>query len=123
ATMVDEFARAVLEGRAAYIAETRKWRTYAEGVWGPSSPQAIREMFRVYVLGQLAEAAASGDDVRTKLLLTYTQGGKIKTIAELCEGRMLVSVDEFDQCRDLIVVGNGTVDLSTGTLGPHDPEH
>src|SRR5690606_36593057 len=42
---------------------------------------------------------------------------------ELCEGRMLVSVDEFDQCRDLIVVGNGTVDLSTGTLGPHDPEH
>src|SRR5690606_19329219 len=25
ATMVDEFARAVLEGRAAYIAETRKW--------------------------------------------------------------------------------------------------
>lgn len=120
ATMVDEFAAAMLEGRAAYVAEARKWRTFDGAIWVESSIEAIREIFRRYVLGQLAEAASMGDSERIKLLTKYTVAGKIKSIAELCQGKMLTSIHTFDQCKNLIVTGNGVVDLQTGELLPHN---
>lgn len=123
AMMVDEFAAARLEGRAAYVAEARKWRTFDGAIWVESSIEAIREAFRVYVLEQLDQASSMGDLERIKLLTKYAVGGKIKTIAELCQGKMLTSIHTFDQCRDLIVAGNGVVDLQTGELLPHNPAY
>lgn len=121
ATMVDEFAERHLTGRALYVKQSREWRVYEGGVWEESSVKVVREMFRQYVLAQLAEAASAGDAERVKLLTKYTAAGKIKSIAELSEGRMVVDAEAFDQRLDLMVVGNGVLDLRTGEIAPHDP--
>lgn len=125
ARMVDEFAAHSLEGRALFVAGggVKTWRIYEGGTWRESSAQAIREIFRVYILIQLAEAASRGDGERIKLLTKYTVAGKIKSIAELSEGKMMADPLAFDRESDLLTVANGTVDLRTSDLGPHDPAH
>lgn len=123
ARMVDEFAERMLEGRALYVAEAKEWRAYDGAIWADSSVPAIREVFRRYVLSEHAQAAQMGDMERLKMLTKYTAASKIKAIADLSQGRMETSIHTFDQCRDLLVVGNGVVDLQTGDLLPHDPNY
>lgn len=87
-------------------------------VWAPGG-EKVRES--LHLLG--AELIASGDDSKRRLALKALTNRSIDAVLKELPAAPGVPVDAmaFDAHDDLLSVANGTVNLRTGELRPHDP--
>lgn len=98
------------------------WLGYHSGCWVPVSEANLSEKVRLDLISQQArEARARAKPERLKQLSSLLSASRIRAIATLARGILEVDATDFDQHPNLLNVGNGVVDLTTGHLQGHDP--
>lgn len=87
-------------------------------VWSPGGDEV-----RAALLQMGAELISSGDDGARKLAIKALSNLSIKNVIEVLPSVPGVRADamSFDAHDELLSVANGTIDLRTGKLRPHDP--
>lgn len=116
-----------LNGRARYVDGWGKWIVWThDGVWRIDNNDArVTELAKEVPRAMFREAAATRDDGLWKWAKRTESAAAISSMVRLTRGTPGILVDhhELDAHPWLLNVRNGTLDLRTGTLGPHDPEH
>lgn len=98
------------------------WRHWDGKRWTERRDEDAREAVRLAVIEVNKRALDRGADSATmKELNKLLSTGRIGSLTSLMKGVVAVDGGAFDQQPDLLNVGNGVVNLSTGELGPHDP--
>lgn len=97
------------------------WMAWSGSVWEARSGVAATEVVRRWVDGEVARVALRGDRRETERAAALQATNRIDRILKLARGQVLANVADFDQDPDLLVCGNGVVDLRTGDLMEHDP--
>lgn len=115
----------LVEPMARYVPERKKWYVYGDGVWKPDTGaleimelcKVLATAISVYALGIQGD---KGDQYR-KYAGKWLSRHYRKTIVEDAASVYPLSAALFDQKPALFNCQNGTVNLDTGTLQPHDP--
>lgn len=112
--------------RFCYVAATRRWLVYAEGVWRDDPDRVgARKAAEDVARSLLTEAAAEPDSDRAKALADDAkrtmQDRRLQAMLDVAEPHLSVTVDQLDADPWLLNCRNGVVDLRTGELLEHDP--
>lgn len=129
--------KSVYDGRFLYVVEMKCWYAFDGKRWKPDTGGAaamnacrslVAELLRA-VNDKIYADAVIGDATGVdKTLITmqtaisrYLDVRKRKQVLEDAQARMAASADVFDRDKNLLNVQNGTLDLETFELRPHDP--
>lgn len=112
--------RWVARWKAWFVWDGRRWASDERGEVERRAKECVRNLF--------AEAATLDGEKRTALALHAVkseQANRIDAMIRMArsEPGVCISHDEFDDRPWHLTVRNGTVDLRTGALGPHDRLH
>src|SRR5215210_1254885 len=103
-----------------------KWLVWAGVRWERDESGRVHRLAKEAVRGIYGEAAAAEDEDRRKALAKHAtrseSADRIKAMLELAKSEVPVSPDKLDANPWLLNAPNGTVDLRTGELLPHDRE-
>jgi putative DNA primase/helicase len=112
-----------------FVPEWGCWVAYQDGVWRRHATALARQYARATVeaIHQEASAAlAAGDVTRydqlTRHLTRSFSAGRLKALLDVAQTDLTAHPTDFDRDPWLLNVQNGTLDLRTGTLHPHQPE-
>ena len=119
-----------LEGGYLFSSGLGGWQRWDGRRWARCGPEAVIEEIRRYAVEQHNEAmtayAADTGSTRLKRKLdgwrSVLARTKLTAVEFLCRGILICDPTDFDADPDVLNVGNGIVDLTTGTLLPHDPD-
>lgn len=120
---------AFLDGRGRYVHAWRKWAVYSNGRWNVDAGEALitehAKMVARTMFSTAAELAGHDRDELWKWAIRTEGADKIARMIRLTRGiaGVLIEHTELDQHPWLLNVVNGTIDLRTGELLPHDPGH
>jgi P4 family phage/plasmid primase-like protien len=119
-----EFFFEHLPYRVAYVAERKKWFFYENGAWqidpdGIKIKTACRVVARMISLD--ADRASADRKYRT-WAHNAANDGRINAAVNLLKTYAHVPLASFDQDRNLLNVTNGTIDLTSMELLPHEPD-
>jgi P4 family phage/plasmid primase-like protien len=119
----ERLGREHLHGRFIYAREIG-WHRWDGTRWKRShDDEVIREahVFIVALIKQLVDDGA--DDGTIQTLLRYREVGNLSQLVRAARtvAAIAVTADQLDNCPGLLNCDNGTVDLRTGRLLPHDP--
>ena len=110
-----------------YVHEWQRWIAYSDGRWNVDGGDALMKE-RAKVVGkslfrQIAKAPPSTRDTVYNAAKRAESGAAISAMVNLSRGdsRVLVKHEELDADPYALNVKNGTVNLRTGELRPHDP--
>ena len=121
ATLVERRYGAVLR----YVAGDRTWAAYDSTRWARDSDLQARALVQGIVRNIFeAAASAAGDQNRTtlaKFAIKADKRGFQAGALALAEPRLAVDVADFDADGEVLNLANGTLDLKTCELRPHDP--
>lgn len=117
------------QGHIRYVHAWGKWIVYEGGAWRIDNGDALitelakgvpRRMF-----GSSIDLTGEARDVMFKWASKSESAGALASMIKLARGIPGVIVDhhDLDSHPWLLNCANGTVDLRTGELGPHDPHH
>ena len=126
----------ILDGAARWCPELG-WVLYFDGVWQRDTHRFIDRAMASCCAAMHLEAAqfvmigeATGNDdmvqygIGLENFASRSENSpKFDHAIKRAQSMAAIQFELFDQHDHLLVVENGTVDLRTGTLGPHDPEH
>lgn len=110
------------KGKLLYEMESAQWLRYEEeqGIWMPIKEATIRADAASWLRKEFNEAFLRNESTVTR----YAERCLNKQTADstLFGGKLhlLISSEEMDTHKDLLVVANGVVNLRTGQLGPFD---
>jgi putative DNA primase/helicase len=123
AVLADRVADDVLAGQFCW-SEGLGWLQWDGKRWAFVPEAAPVEAIRRYFIQWHGKAAIreSSSVTLLKALSGLLSRTKIANVLALTKGIVLKDAADFDSHHDLLNVGNGVVDLTTGTLGKHDPE-
>ena len=111
-----------LRGRYCWAAGLG-WLRYNGKAWQETNDANVVEAIRKLWRKRYATEVSRGADAnRAKSLSVLLQAARVRTCAGLLRGILERRADQFDVQPDLLNVGNGVVDLSTGELLPHSPD-
>jgi putative DNA primase/helicase len=116
-----------LHGEEIVYCETFKsWFIWNGKIWERDTKLAIMEIAKATVRRMLKEApdCPGGDKeykARVRWCLSCESTAKLKAMIENAKSAMAVGPDELDSDPYLLTVENGTIDLRSGELRPHDP--
>jgi putative DNA primase/helicase len=119
---------AAADGSIRYVHAWGRWLVYNDGRWIIDSNDALVTEKAKQVPRRLLELAVTLDskerDATWRHALRSEQSGAITATLRLARGvpGVLVDHDRLDTDPWLLNVRNGTVDLRTGRLRPHDPD-
>lgn len=115
-------------GHLRYVHAWGRWIVYQGGRWQVDAGDALATDHAKRVARKIlaAAATAANPDERKRLFawgIRSESSGAIASMIRLARGdrRVLTTHDELDTDPYLLNVKNGTVDLRTGLLRPHDP--
>ncbi len=97
------------------------WMAWTGCIWEARPDVAAAEVVRRWVDGEVARIALQGDRKRTEDAAALQAENRISRVLRLCRGQVLADASDFDQDPDLLVCGNGVIELRTGELLDHDP--
>lgn len=115
----ERFTHEVLDGRYLWTRQSG-WLQFTGRCWECCSEERVVEEARAWLktIGDMLLEQAVDLRLRDKVLNRV----KATNIVFFCRGQAERDFDDFDADHDVLVVGNGVVDLRTGELHPHDPE-
>ena len=113
------------------------WLLYADGVWERDTHNQIANAVSIICTIMRAEGAAmveAGEADDNDNLIDHGErlvnwarrsenSPRFENAIRHAEPKAAIDFNRLDKRDDLLVVGNGTVNLRTGDLGPHDPNH
>ena len=98
------------------------WLRWTGKRWKPTNESAVTEAVRRAVVDLHHREASAGASIdRLRKLDGLLSATRIRAITSLVRGVAAIDADRFDQQADVLNVDNGIIDLTTGSLGPHDP--
>jgi len=104
-----------------------KWVIWDGTRWSEDHKGKVSQLAKKTVRKIYEEAKQSQDDNKRQAIARHAifseSNGRIKSMIALAQSELPVTPDEFDKDRFLLNCKNGTVDLSTGTLTPHDKDN
>lgn len=98
------------------------WLRWGGVVWEPVDQAVVTEIVRSWMVTLVAGVASLGDQHALRTAAGLLSGSRIRRCVELAQGQVLADAGAFDADPDLLVCGNGVVDLRSGALLPHSPE-
>ncbi|MDP9480042.1 MAG: phage/plasmid primase, P4 family, partial [Actinomycetota bacterium] len=114
-------------GNVRYCHPLRRWFVWEGTRWRPDDTGEVVRRAKATVRGIYEEATTAEDDAKAKEVSKWAGKSQAKerigamiSLAE-SEPGIPVTTDQLDRDRGLLNVRNGTIDLSTGRLKPHDP--
>lgn len=119
-----------LEGRYLYSPGLGGWQLWDGKRWVRCGTESVIEEIRRYAIDQHGKAleayAADTGSGKAKRLLdgwrSVLARNKLSSVEALARGILITDAQGFDMQPELLNVANGVVDLTTGTLLPHDPD-
>ncbi len=114
-------------GELRYCRPWRAWFVWDGRRWARDVKGQVFQLAKATVRGLYEEAAQERDSARRKALATHATRSesepRIRSMVVLAETEPEIAVrpDELDSDPWALNVLNGTIDLATGTLRPHDP--
>lgn len=118
---------AIRHGETAhYIPAWGSWITYVGGRWSRDDSGAVERMAKSTVLSFYLDAHSTTDDMERRQLVRWAQESekahKLAALISLAKSEpgMVARPSQLDADPWLFNVANGTVDLRTGILRPHD---
>ena len=118
----------IANGRLRYVHKWGRWIVYRGGRWDIDAGDAlVTEQAKKVAKKLLAQAATMADSDERKRLFTWAlkseSSGAVASMIRLARGdhRVLTQHDDLDADPYLLNVRNGTIDLRSGTLRPHNP--
>lgn len=101
-----------------------KWVVWNGKKWSEDDTGTINQLAKKTVRKIYDEAKQSEDDNKRQAIakhaITSESNGRIKAMVSLVKSELPVRPEKFDRNRLLLNCENGTIDLSTGKLIPHD---
>ncbi|MBU1181372.1 MAG: hypothetical protein KKF00_04255 [Proteobacteria bacterium] len=117
-----------LGSEVRYCHQRRRWLFYNGVRWEFDESGEIERRAKDVIRGIYEEASQFGDEDRRKEYARHAirseSAQKIRAMISLAESEPGISIrqDEFDCNPFLLNVANGTIDLKTGELHPHNPD-
>lgn len=109
-----------------YCPQTKSWYIWTGTHWAPDRTERIQELAVMTVRKIMEEAKAYDDkDMRARLVkhaMSSESRRAIEAMISLARSKVSIEREAFDQDRWVLNCRNGTVDLRTGELRPHDRE-
>ena len=98
------------------------WLRWDGRLWVPEADERLLEAVRLWLRQEAARVTlmAGTLDGAGKIAARLLSRRAVSDIAVLVRGQLLASLADFDTDADIMVAGNGVVDLRTGELLPHD---
>ncbi len=109
--------------RLRYCPAMRKWLCWDERRWAVDDRGAARRLAKQAMLDYLAEATEAEDKDHMAFAYHSLDARRIANLLTMAECELVVTPAELDTHPFLINFLNGTVDLRTGQLTPHNPAH
>jgi len=101
-----------------------KWVVWDGVKWSEDATGKINQLAKKTVRKIYDEAKQMQDDDKRRAIAKHAisseSNGRIKSMVSLAQSELPVRPEIFDQNRFLLNCKNGTIDLSTGKLNPHD---
>jgi putative DNA primase/helicase len=113
--------------RVRFCALETQWRVYDGVRWGVDERLVTQELVRQAMISILEDAATATDDGEAKRMAkwgAHSLSAAARKAALECarsDPRVAVHPADFDRDGMLLNALNGTIDLHTGELRPHDP--
>jgi putative DNA primase/helicase len=113
--------------RLRYCHPWRRWLVYREGRWQTDDTGLVAQLAKATVMTLYTEARdCPGEEARKALAAWAAKSEsepRLRAMVELAktEPGIPARPEDFDADPSLFSVRNGTLDLRTGTLRPHDP--
>jgi len=115
--------------RVRFLYEDRggRWLAWDGTRWAPDATGAVERYAKLTVRRMYTEAAAIDSDEdrqkASKWAMASESASRLDAMMKLARSdeRIVVQADDLDADTWALNVANGTVDLRTGTLKPHDP--
>ena len=116
------------QGRLGYVHAWGKWIIYSRGVWVVDTGDVlVTEAAKRVARSLFAQVGKCTDSDQRKVVFMHARrseaAGSIAAMIKLARGidGVLVDHETLDADPELLNVRNGTVNLRTGELRPHDP--
>jgi putative DNA primase/helicase len=107
-----------------YCHPWNKWVVWDGKKWSEDDTGIINQLAKKTVRKIYDEAKQSEDDNKRQAIAKHAilseSNGRIKAMISLAKSELPVRPESFDQNRLLLNCENGTIDLTTGKLIPHD---
>ena len=117
------FARR-FQGRVLHCPQLKSWFVYSGGCWRRDESHEIMKLAAECVRSIYAEAAVATEPADRKAIALHANKSealvRMKAMAEGASYKLSITVDAFDRSPWKLNVLNGTIDLKSGTLFPHD---
>lgn len=109
-------------GNLRYVMETSRWLRYDkdQGVWSEVRGSSVREDAASWLRKEYNTAALRNKDSISRNAERCLNKGTADNTIYMGKLHLLISSSDLDTHKDLLVVGNGVVDLRTGKIGPFD---
>ena len=109
--------------RLRYCPPLKKWLVWDGRRWAVDGQGAARRLAKKTMLQYLAEADAAEDKEHRKFAYVSLDAKRITNLLTMAECELVIMPDKLDTHPFLMNFKNVTVDLETGRLMSHDPEH
>lgn len=115
----------MFKGQVKYCSHFGRWLIWDGRRWSMDETGQIMKYAKKCVRSMYGEAGKIDDSDERKALLKHAQKSeslaRMIAITTLSQHMMAITVDELDSDKWLLNVLNGTIDLRTAELKPHDP--
>ena len=114
-------------GSLKYCAPQKKWYVWDGKKWAPDMLKRVELLAKEVVRSIPAEAENLSSDDQRKAIRKWARqsesADRIRAMVRVAQSDLAVAQDAFDTHPWLLNVENGTLDLKTGKLLPHNRDH
>lgn len=110
--------------RVRYVSDLGVWRAWNGKRWSADSAAAVQSLAIETLRSMLTDSASMDNDSDRKALVKHALASeaepRIRRMLKLAQNMLTAKQSEFDSDPYLFNCDNGTIDLQTGKLRPHD---
>jgi putative DNA primase/helicase len=109
--------------RLRHCPALRKWLVWDGRRWAVDDTGASRRLAKQSMLEYLGQATLAGDEDHKRFAYGSLEARRIANLLTMAECELVVTPDQLDTHPFLLNFLNGTLDLRTDELAPHNPDH